>query len=92
MRLLVTGGAGFIASHLVDRLVDIAAVTVYDNLTSGRKEFVEHHLNRSGFQFIEADLLELDNLKEAMKGCDVVFHLAAKPETRADIRDTSVNF
>jgi len=91
MRILVTGGAGFIGSHLVDRLVDIAEVTVYDNLTSGRKEFVEHHLNRSGFQFIEADLLELDKLKEAIKGCHVVFHLATKPDTRAGIKDTSLN-
>ncbi len=83
MRYFVTGGAGFIGSHLVDRLMEMGAVTVYDNLSSGKREFIKHHLGRDGFQFIKADLLEFDTLKRAMKDHDVVFHLAANTDIRA---------
>lgn len=87
----VAGGAGFIGSHLVDRLVEMGRVTVYDNLSSGSREFIEQHLDRNGFRFIEADLLELDTLKKAMKGHDVVFHMAANPEARAGIEETDLD-
>lgn len=91
MRYFVSGGAGFIGSHLVDRLVDMGEVTVYDNLSSGKKEFIKHHLGRNSFQFIQADLLELDTLKKAMKDHDAVFHTAANPEVRAGIEDTRLD-
>lgn len=91
MKYLVTGGAGFIGSHLVDRLVDMGEVTAYDNLSSGKKELIEHHLGRDNFRFIQADLMELDSLKNAMKDQDVVFHMAANPEARAGIEDTSLD-
>ncbi len=91
MRIFITGGAGFIGSHLVDRLVQMGEITVYDNLTSGKKEFVEHHFNKNSFQFIEADLLELDTLKKVMKDHDVVFHMAANPEARLGIEDTQLD-
>ena len=91
MRIFVTGGAGFIGSHLVDRLVQTGEVTVYDNLTSGKKEFIKHHLNKNGFQFIEADLLELGTLKKVVKAHDVVFHMAANPEARSGIADTELD-
>ena len=46
--ILITGGAGFIASHVVDRLVEMGnEVTVFDNLSSGRMEFIEHHLDNT---------------------------------------------
>lgn len=48
MGYFVTGGAGFIGSRLVDRLVNMGKVTVYDNLSSGKKEFIEHHLGKDG--------------------------------------------
>ena len=67
MRYFITGGAGFIGSHLVDNLVNTGAVTVYDNLSSGKKEFIQHHLDRDSFRFIQADLLERDWLVRAMK-------------------------
>ncbi len=91
MRYFVTGGAGFIGSHLVDKLAKMSQVTVYDNLSSGNKEFIEHHLGREGFQFAQADLLELDTLKRAMRNHDVVFHMAANPEARAGIKDTDLD-
>jgi UDP-glucose 4-epimerase len=88
MKSFVTGGAGFIGSHLVDKLVSLGAVTVYDNLSSGAEEFIEQHFRRDDFRFVRADLLGLDALKESMKGHDVVFHMAASPDIRAGIEDT----
>ena len=91
MRYFVTGGAGFVGSHLVDRLVDMGAVTVYDNLSSGKKGYIQHHLEKEGFRFVQADLLERDNLARAMKDCDVVFHMAANPDVRRSIQETDLD-
>lgn len=90
-RYFVTGGAGFIGSHLVDRLVSQGGVTVYDNLSSGRRDFISQHLGKAGFKLIEADLLDLDTLKEAIGGHDIVFHLAANPDVRAGIKATDLD-
>ncbi|MDO8619913.1 MAG: NAD-dependent epimerase/dehydratase family protein [bacterium] len=77
-KVLVTGGAGFIGSHLVDRLMaEGNDVVVYDNLSLGKKEFIAPHFGNPKFAFVEADLLEVGKLTKAMKGRDVVFHLAA---------------
>lgn len=74
----VTGGAGFIGSRLVDRLMaDGNEVAVYDNLSSGRKGWIEHHVGQAGFRFIHADLLDFNALKQAMRGYEVVWHLGA---------------
>ena len=83
-RALVTGGAGFIGSHLVDRLLaDGWEVTAFDNLSTGRREFLRQAEGHDGFRLVEADVLEdRDALAEATAGTDVVFHLAA----HADIR------
>jgi len=80
-RYFVTGGAGFIGSHLVDRLMEEGnQVTVYDNLVSGNKKDIEHHIGKKNFQFIQADLLDSEMLKEAMKGHEVVWHLGANTD------------
>ncbi|HZU82238.1 MAG TPA: NAD-dependent epimerase/dehydratase family protein [Polyangiaceae bacterium] len=79
--VLVTGGAGFIGSHLVDRLLaDGARVTVIDDFSTGFREYVP---SREHLRVVEADLLDEAPLREATRGVDFVFHLAAN----ADIKD-----
>lgn len=89
-RCFVTGGAGFIGSHLGDRLLaEGKTVTVYDNLSSGRREWIEHNIGQPGFTFIQADLLDAPKLKEAMAGHDLVIHLGANtdiPGGNQDVR------
>jgi UDP-glucose 4-epimerase len=81
VKAFVTGGSGFIGSHLVDRLMtEGVEVTVYDNLISGKKEFIERHVGRTNFHFIKADLLDFDVLKKAMKGHEIIWHLAANTD------------
>ena len=83
MKIFVTGGAGFIGSHLVDKLIsDGNAVTVYDDLSSGKKQFIEHLFEKNNFTFIKADLLDLEKLKKEIKDHEVVFHIAANPDVR----------
>ena len=83
MKCFVTGGAGFIGSHLVDKLIQKNYdVTVFDNLSSGKKEFIEHHMNNNKFKFINADLLDKKILFNEIKNHDVVFHIAANPDVR----------
>ena len=80
-KYFVTGGAGFIGSHLADRLMEEGnQVTVYDNLVSGRREWIEHHLGKKNFRFIEADLLNFDTLKQTIKGHEVIWHLGANTD------------
>ena len=81
----MTGGAGFIGSHLVDRLANegYEKVTVYDNFSSGREDFIQHHVGKRYFKLVRADLLDGDVIdRELKEGYDVVFHLAAIPDVR----------
>lgn len=78
VKVLVTGGASFIGSHLVDSLVEHGAkVTVVDNLSSGRLENLHPHLKTGDIEFIEADLLLQDVAESCVSGQACVFHLAA---------------
>jgi UDP-glucose 4-epimerase len=94
-RIFVTGASGFIGSHLVDMLLGQGYhVTAYDNLSNGRREFIEHHFGQPNFRFVEADILDEGRLGEAMKGHDLVWHLAANTDIiggveqpRRDLRD-----
>ena len=90
-RYFVTGGAGFIGSHLVDRLINSGQVTVYDDLSSGKNELIQHHLGRSNFKFIQGDLLDFDTLNRTISSHDVVFHMAANPDVRAGFEDTTLD-
>jgi len=77
-RVLVTGGAGFIGSHLVDKLLNEGfEVTVIDNLDTGRLENIAHHQEREDFHFIKGDIRDLNLVREITKDQDVVFHEAA---------------
>jgi UDP-glucose 4-epimerase len=92
MKTFVTGGAGFIGSHLVDRLISKGdIVTVYDNLSSGKKQFLEQHMNNYKFSFINADLLDLTRLKKEIKDHDVAFHIAANPYVRLGEKQTRLD-
>ena len=77
-RVLVTGGASFIGSHLVDRLVELGArPRVVDDLSSGRLANLERHLAAGVVSFTQADLREPGIARAAMADCEIVFHLAA---------------
>jgi len=82
MKYFVTGGAGFIGSHMVDLLLKSGEVVVYDNFSTGKKEFLTEAMNSHGFTLVEGDLLDLEKVKIAMAGCDWVFHFAANPDVR----------
>lgn len=83
MKAFITGGAGFIGSHLVDRLIiQENCVTVYDNLSSGKEEFIRQHYANTRFRYVKSDLLDFSHLKENMRDYNIVFHLAANPNAR----------
>ncbi|MEA2053661.1 MAG: NAD-dependent epimerase/dehydratase family protein [Candidatus Thermoplasmatota archaeon] len=91
MAVLVTGGAGFIGSHLIDALIGKGhEVKCIDNFSSGRKEFIEHSME-NGLDLMEGDLLNRNDIKRALKECDTVFHLAANPDVRLGVEDTNVH-
>ena len=83
MKAFITGGAGFIGSTLADRLLAAGhQVTVYDNFSTGQRDFVAHNLGRKDYHLVEADLLDEARLREAVTGHDLVFHLAANADVR----------
>ena len=66
-------------------------VIVYDNLSSGKKEFIEHHIGKQNFKFVYGDLLDADTLEREMRGVELVFHVAANPDVRLGATDTKVH-
>lgn len=97
-RIYLTGGAGFIGSHVADRLIaDGYQVTVVDNFSNGRREFVQHHLNHPNYTMIEGDLMDTDLVQRTLKGHDLVWHLAANTDIigshakpRRDLNDCAI--
>lgn len=83
MNVIVTGCAGFIGSTLVDRLLaDGHRVVGVDNFSTGQRRFLQAALAHPAFRLIEGDLLDLDGLKKAFAGGEVVYHLAANADVR----------
>lgn len=88
----ITGGAGLIGSHLVDKLIEAGdVVTVYDNLNSGKKGYIEQHFGKDEFRLIQADLLDFATLKQAMNGHDCIAHLGANVNIGAGSEKTDLD-
>jgi len=95
MNILITGGAGFIGSHLCDYLIaDNHNITVVDNLVLGRKENIAHLIGHPNFCFIEEDLLHYDAMKKIFDSYhfDMVYHLAANSDIQKGGKDPLVDY
>ncbi|MCZ7393714.1 MAG: NAD-dependent epimerase/dehydratase family protein [Candidatus Methanoperedens sp.] len=83
MKCMVTGGAGFIGSNLVDRLLSTGHhVIAYENFSTGFQKFLSDAVKHNNFKLVRGDLLDLEVLRKSMSGCDFVFHLAANADVR----------
>lgn len=84
-RSLVTGGAGFIGSHIIDTLLRRKAnVIVLDDFSGGKKENLKQHHRNPNFKLVQGNLLIKKDVSKALKDCTVIFHLAANPEVQSD--------
>jgi len=93
-KVLVTGGAGFIGSHLVDALMVLGEeVCVFDNLSTGSLENVRRWLNSPNFTFIRGDLLNpIDLEKLEIERYSLIFHFAANPEVKIGLTEPDIHF
>src|SRR5262249_40446551 len=92
--VLVTGGAGFIGSHMVARLLreGAARVVVYDNWSSGRAWHLDPLRNDSRLETVHGDLGELPALTAAMRGIELVVHFASNPDIAKAVTEPAVDF
>jgi len=92
-KILVTGGAGFIGSHLVDKLIENDLdVKVLDNLSSGTKINLQNSLDKENFQFFNEELSNSSSLQNILSDVDIIFHLAANPEVRTSFFNPEISF
>lgn len=83
MKCFVTGGAGFVGSTIVDRLLDDGhEVVCFDDFSTGQRRFLETAESRASFRLVKGTILDPDALLSASKGCDTAFHLAANADVR----------
>lgn len=92
MKYLITGGAGFIGSHIVDYLIEKGnKVIVYDNFSTGKDLFINHHLKNKNFRLVRGDILDNATLNKAMKGVNFVFHMAAHADVKSGYLDHNID-
>ena len=95
MHYFLVGGAGFIGSHFVDRLLgdpDVERVTVYDNFSSGRRWHLENHRDNARLHVIEGDAAHLELLTKSMMQHQVVIHLASNPDIARAAVEPEIDF
>ncbi|MHA1579192.1 MAG: SDR family NAD(P)-dependent oxidoreductase [Candidatus Freyarchaeota archaeon] len=92
-KALVTGGAGFIGSHLVDRLVEMGCdVVVLDNLSNSSLEYLQDYIDRGLVEFVEGDVRDFETVESCVEGSSLVFHFAAQYDVRRSVSDPLYDF
>ena len=94
-RYFLVGGAGFIGSHFIDRLLSdstVAGVTIYDNFSSGREWHYEKHTHDPRFRIVRGDVKDPAPLASAMSGHDIVIHLASNPDIARAAIEPDIDF
>jgi UDP-glucose 4-epimerase len=94
-RFCIVGGAGFIGSHFTDALLgnpEVAKVTLYDNFSSGREWHYAHHQSDARFNVVRGNVEQIEDLRRALDGHDVVIHLASNPDIARAATEPDVDF
>jgi UDP-glucose 4-epimerase len=94
VKVFIAGGAGFIGSHFVDYFLSAtdAAVTVFDNFTSGQRWHLQDHASSRRLTIVEGDLQKADTVAAAVRGHDVVYHFASNPDIARAMREPDIDF
>ncbi len=95
LKYFIAGGAGFIGSHLIRRLLEdtsVSKVVAFDNLSSGQKFYLDEVASDDRFTFVEGDLKDLELLNKHIVGCEHVYHLAANPDIAKAVTEPGVDF
>ncbi|HEX8077023.1 MAG TPA: NAD-dependent epimerase/dehydratase family protein, partial [Chthoniobacterales bacterium] len=93
--VMITGGAGFIGSHLVRRLLaepKTERAVIFDNFSSGQFSYLNDSTGDPRLEVVQADLKDPDAVSAAMAGCDTIFHLAANPDIARAVTEPGIDF